>query len=433
MLGFLSAKGMVPYTDFFDHKGPFLVLVEYLGSIISVKPIGNFIVQIPFAIFSFIGIYKIISKFSLNRNGKIVCYVISIMIFNIYYGSNMTEEYCMPFLIWSIYFATEYLLGNVERHKLSWSFLYGITIMVCVLTRITNVIPMAGFLLVGMIILIKNKDRFLQNLLMIILGMIVLVVPFGIFFAIKGNLWDMIYATLIYNFKYAVNLEKSYEMSSLLKIVVRKISLVVFAAVIGCINLINKKNINISLAIIISSVLAIILQVTSTMEFTQYLSVQVPVLIVAIGLINLKEVKTKIINYAIVVASIGVLLLGNVLSVTDSIKVKNNDVSYVFEKEVQEIMNRVENKDESKIIAYNVGAYFYLAADVKPCYKYCILQDWQTALDNDMLEEFMNQIESLEAEYIVESNNEGNMDSFINEHYKELCRTENMKLLKRID
>ena len=125
--------------------------------------------------------------------------------------------------------------------------------------------------------------------------------------------------------------------------------------------------------------------------------------------------------------------LGNVLSVTDSIKVKKNNVTYIFEEQIQEIMNNIENKDESTIIAYNVGAYFYLAADVKPCYKYCILQDWQTSLDSDMLKEFTNQMESLEAEYIVESNNQGKMDSFINEHYKEICRTENMKLLKRID
>ena len=56
MDGIFASKGLVPYLDFFDYKGPFLMLVEYLGACISTKPIGNLIVKIPFIFFSFFGL-----------------------------------------------------------------------------------------------------------------------------------------------------------------------------------------------------------------------------------------------------------------------------------------------------------------------------------------------------------------------------------------
>ena len=35
MLGRMQKRGMIPYVDFFDHKGPFIITVEWIGCLIS--------------------------------------------------------------------------------------------------------------------------------------------------------------------------------------------------------------------------------------------------------------------------------------------------------------------------------------------------------------------------------------------------------------
>ena len=428
MLGVLANKGMIPYVEFFDHKGPFIILIEYIGACISSNTIGLMIVEIPFTFFSFLGLYRILGLFSDGRKQTIL-FVVSLLIYDIYNSSNVTEEYCLPFLIWSSYFATIYLLGRVNVHKISWSFLYGITIMVCVMTRITNVIPLAGLLLVGMVILIKKKDNFLKNFFSIILGMILFATPFIVYFIIHHALYDMIYATLIYNFKYVANMGYNFKILAVAKILIRKLFLVLVVTIIGTYNVIKRKNTELSIAIIISAVLAVVLQLTSNLSFTQYLTVQVPIIVISIGmLMNIGECKSM--YYIITVLSASVIILGNVLQISDVVKVRNNDVSYKFENEIHDIILKIEDKDSRNIIAYNVQSYFYIVSDVKPCYKYCILQDWQTKMDPQMQEEFNCEVKSLKAEYIIESLDGGRLDGYINEHYEEIYRTESVRLLR---
>lgn len=433
MLGVLAHRGMVPYTEFFDHKGPFIILVEYLGACISHKPFGNLIVQIPFTFFSFLGIKRIVDYFAYNtKSVKILVYIVSLLIYIIYIPNNLTEEYCMPFLIWSCFFAIRYISEKESKHNLWWSFLYGITIMVCVLTRITNVIPLAGMLLVGMIVMIKRKDHFFKNLLVIIGGMAVFALPFIIYFVVHNAFYDMFYASIIYNFKYAANIGTNFSVTLLLNILVRKLLLVVFAMIVSIMSIMTKKNKELSYAVLISSVLAIILQLTSNLGFTQYLAVQVPIIVIAICLLAKLEsnkIFVKVVAYCVIIIGAILLVLNIGLKAKDLLKVRHNDASYQLKKESEEIVKKIDR--DANVIAYNVDSYFYIVSGINPCYKYCILQDWQSKLDKEMQKEIIKDFKSLKAEYVVEDIAKGRYDSVIDKHYKEVYRTKQLKLLKR--
>lgn len=154
---------------------------------------------------SSIGIFKIIDTLTVKYS--LILSVICVASINFYYeGGNLTEEYCLPFLIWSLYFVLKYLENSEEsEHKPLYTFFYGITFMVGVLTRITNALPVCCGIFIIFIRLIVNKKRknILHNILMFILGNIVFVLPFIIYFIHKNALYDMIYGMVIYNFKYA--------------------------------------------------------------------------------------------------------------------------------------------------------------------------------------------------------------------------------------
>ena len=436
MDGIFAYKGLIPYIDFFDHKGPFLMLLEFLGACISTKPIGILIIQIPFVFFSLFGLKKIVDLLVKNGNSiqRIVLYIVSLFIYNVYVPDNMTVEYCLPFLIWSCYFAVRYIKGK-EEHKYIWSFMYGITIMICVLTKLTNVMPFVGIMIIGMIVMIKRKDSFFKNLLFVLLGMFAFALPFIVYFVINGALYEMIYATIIYNVKYATSLEPNYTLTLILKALVERSLLILFAIIISIVSIIRKKNTEISCAVLISSVLGICLLLITNIRVGVYVADQVPILVIAVCLlIDLKSERIidKVLLYGLSICGLALLLLNNAVIVKDLVKIRNNNTSYILEKESKEIISKVDDVKKAKIVAYNPQPYFYIAADVKPCYRYCVLQDWQSKMDKEMQKQIRSQFSSLKADYIIESTKEkGKWDSIINKNYIEIYRTKQMKLLKR--
>ena len=45
LVGQGMTKGMLPYRDFFDMKGPYLFLIEYLAQLVSYGRLGIFIIE----------------------------------------------------------------------------------------------------------------------------------------------------------------------------------------------------------------------------------------------------------------------------------------------------------------------------------------------------------------------------------------------------
>lgn len=437
MDGIFASKGLIPYLDFFDHKGPFLMFVEYLGACISAKPIGNLIVQIPFIFFSFFGLKRIVDLFVKDGNNakRIVLYIISLLIYNIYVPHNMTEEYCLPFIIWSGYFALKYIMNQEETHKYIWSFLYGVTVMACAFTRLTNIMPLVGIMIVGMVVMIKRKDRFFRNILFILIGMIAFALPFVVFFAVNNALYEMIYATIIYNVKYATSIGTDYTLALILEVLVRQLLLIIFAIIISIVSIARKRNTEIACAVLISSVLAICLQIITNIKVGQYVAVQAPILVIATCLlIDLKSSRIigKVLLYGLSICGLAVLILNNIVCVKDLVTVRNNNGTNIFEEESREIISKIDDINNAKIVAYNVHSHFYIATDVVPCYRYCVLQDWQSQRDKEMQKQIRSQFASLKADYIVENIEEKRKcDNIINKNYKEIYRTKQLKLLKR--
>ena len=62
-LGKFTKNGLVPYKDFFDHKGPYIIFVEWLGYIIGNGKSGVFVIQVISLLLTLLGVYKILRLF----------------------------------------------------------------------------------------------------------------------------------------------------------------------------------------------------------------------------------------------------------------------------------------------------------------------------------------------------------------------------------
>ena len=117
---------------------------------------------------------------------------------------NTVEEYCLPFIGFSTYGLLKWFKDKQKEHNWKWAFFYGITFGACLFTRATNIAPITGYILIICIFLLVNRSylNLLKNALAFISGTALVLIPFIIYFAAHGALYDLIYATFIHNIKY---------------------------------------------------------------------------------------------------------------------------------------------------------------------------------------------------------------------------------------
>ncbi len=436
-LGLFLKKGMIPYKDFFDHKGPITVLVNYLIEIFTNPKIGAMIVTIIIVTVSLGGVYKILGLFYQHKI-RVILTALSLIIFRLYGVGGLTESYCLPFLMWSMYFAVKFIQnseGGVKHNKW-YSFFYGITFAVCLLTRITNALVLCCAIFIGFIILIKNKQwgNIIINIIFFLMGMVCICIPFLVYFTYHDALYDMIYGTLIYNIMYASKTVCHFSLYDYIINIVYYFHLFFVAVIVGILHVkCFKKDKWISYLIIFTSICCIVYQLSGLM-YTHYMIAYIPILFVAIGQIKeiLQEEKLKRITMIILSVCIVLVAYKYVRIYQNCYNTQTSSSAALYEKEANEILEQIPKQNRNATIAYNVNAYFYLVTEIKPCYKYFILQDWQSSASSDMQNELKDFFASRKAEYIVLSTNGENVfDDVIFQNYEEVYKTQNLRLLKK--
>lgn len=201
------AAGRIPYRDLFDHKGPLIYLVDCIGFMIGRgNKAGISLVQFVFLSFTLAAVFEI-SQLTKKNNayGILAAAVVLFAMKRNYVEGNTVEEYCLPFLCWSVFAMLLWFRGKREDHPWPAAFLYGVTAGVCLMTRMTNVVPLCGGILVISIWLLGNGRirNFLQNAAAFLGGTALAVLPFCLYFMAKHCLGEMLYDAFQYNFAYA--------------------------------------------------------------------------------------------------------------------------------------------------------------------------------------------------------------------------------------
>lgn len=435
-MGAFCKKGMIPYKDCFDHKGPVMVLINYVMQSFANPKVGELVVTVILLTTSLCAVYKILGLFYEGKT-QIIITMCSLIIFRLYGVGGLTETYCLPFLMWSIYFIV-YFMKNVDEkeHNKWFAFFYGITFAVCLLTRVTNALVLCCTIFIVLLILVKNKQwkNIIENIIFFVIGTILICLPFIVYFIRKQALYDMVYGTIIYNVLYATGSQQHFVLLDYLKEIIYYLHLFFVAAFVGIVHAkYCKKDKALSYLVVFTSFCCIAFQLMSLM-YTHYMIAYIPILFVAIGLLKdlLLNIKAK--KLMIVVLSIcGVLLAFKSIRIyQDSYITQTSNDRILFREDACQIKNIISDKDKDSVIAYNVAPYFYLATDLQPCYKYFIAQDWQSSASSSMRKELNDFFSSGRAKYIVlNANGENVFDALIAKNYHEIYSNKNLKLLKK--
>lgn len=213
IIGKYWSEGKLPYAELWDMKGPFIFFIDCLGYGLTGNRYGIYIIEIICLSITLFYIYRTLILY-LNRRNSFLFSLLSLTgLSYIYEGGNLTEEYLLPFMAASFFLVVNWL-KNIEecsdeniRHEAWYSVVYGLTIGISFLSRLTNALPIFSAFFVIVCILIKKAEykNLLYNILGILFGFLLVIVPFTSYFYYNGLLIDMLEATIIYPFEYAIH------------------------------------------------------------------------------------------------------------------------------------------------------------------------------------------------------------------------------------
>ena len=218
-------KGLLPYRDFFDMKGPYLFLIEFIGQKICYGRTGAFIVQcfnISFCLY-IIGKMSDLFTTRLIWLHRIIAFlpVLAVAAVN-FEGGNLTEEYCLPAVLLSLFCCIKYSKG-VEagkgfKHPLLYSLFYGFAVGFICFVRITNAATVGAILVVIFLFLLHKKEfkNAVLNLLMVFSGFVATCAGPCIFFYSKNLLPEMLNQIFVFGATYSAEFTFLFSLWSLL-------------------------------------------------------------------------------------------------------------------------------------------------------------------------------------------------------------------------
>lgn len=206
-IAYAWSDGNIPYRDFFDHKGPYLYLINLIGLAIS-DSWGLFLLSGTCLSITTIFLW-LTSNLFIRKKQSLVCVL---MFLGCYIclnsGGNMTESWCLPFNAIPLYlFCKSVIKGS---YKWWYNIIYGFCFGIIALIRINNGIIPATILLALFIKSISNKNigKGLAHIGIQLLGVILAIFPVLAYFIHEKAFEELIFANYTFNFEYILKWAK---------------------------------------------------------------------------------------------------------------------------------------------------------------------------------------------------------------------------------
>lgn len=200
-VAYMMSEGAMPYRDSFDHKGPLLYFLNYLGMQFSFYR-GIWVIEFFSLLISLCFMYKIARL----QCGKIMSYFAVAaalsLLFPFFEGGNLSEEYAMPFSAVALYLFLRYFTEKkIGRKSLFFcGFCFG---AVCLLRPNLTAVWIVFCPAVLLECLWEKKGKQLPYfLLWFLAGTVCTVFPFTAWLAVRGCLADCIACYIRFNMLY---------------------------------------------------------------------------------------------------------------------------------------------------------------------------------------------------------------------------------------
>ncbi len=200
-IGKMITKGYIPYRDTFDHKGPLLYLINAVGYSISPQK-GIWVVELIFLYGTVCCIYKIARLCVDNIKSLIVTIICISQLSDWLEGGNLTEEYAMLFIAYSLLVFLDYFQNRkITRARL---ILTGFSFMAVCMLRANMISVWLVFCLVVLCqCIVQHRFKELGHfLLYFLIGAAVLALPILLWLAYHDAVADFWEAYIRFNMMY---------------------------------------------------------------------------------------------------------------------------------------------------------------------------------------------------------------------------------------
>lgn len=390
-------NGLIPYRDSFDHKGPLLFALNATGYLIGGKT-GLFLLQGLFMLAFLEVSFRTFRLFLKESIAVILPVIMQIILCRTFDEGNMTEEWSLLFLAVSFYCLIKWLKSyrdGKKTHPPFYAFIYGICFACILFLRVTNAIGICCCVFIITVFLLKNRcfKNLLQNMASILCGVLLIVVPFCLYFYLKGCLYDMWYATILFNLFYGM--ENLWDMKM-------KISLLLWAlAALSCVYWYYFKKEPASYMGLLSAVLTGFLLYHSR-GYEHYYMILCTYMPLYVYMVHELQKKGKKIWTGIFVLGIA----GQVGVTVLFLPQKLNRSQRMYENEALNasfsgIMEQIGDDERDSVIFYNMEAQAYLYADIQPVLKYFTHQDFHASISEKTREDVFEQFADAPPKWIV--------------------------------
>lgn len=348
--GYAMSKGDLLYVDIFDHKGPIIFLINYIATIMPVDLVdGIWFIEF-IAIFGFFFWTYRTARFWNNRILSFIPIVFfSVALPSLLEGGNLTEEFALPFIAYSLYVFTKYFLKE-DSVRFFEVVLVGASFTVSFLLRPNLIgvwIIFCSFIFFGL--LFKKKNYLLAKFLFSFIGGILIVIIPILFYLIANNsLEDAFFQTWTFNFLYSEtdSIQSFESMMTLLGIMNNYNFILVVSLYLGFIVMrwkrFQSKEKFIHLIAFLSIIISSMLTFMSGRAYQHYLMALLPVLTIPISaLLSVININSKINLKSLFI----VLLLSLGLSVPiyrNYVLMKSMNTETVAEKENRTRYSNIE-------------------------------------------------------------------------------------------
>lgn len=386
MVGQGMMRGLMPYRDFFDMKGPYLFFIEYLGQIICYGRAGIFFLQWLNLTISAVFAIKILRLFDLGSNiHRLLLFLAILPLAAVTFTSgNLTEEFSLVPLFSCLYLCLKYIEARQDgleyTHPLWHGFWYGICFGYLALVRITNAALICAIVLAASICMITDKKigNLLMNGVTFLLGCMLAVFPMFGFFLYQGLFDEMIYCVFHFGYAYSAEFSFGEHILQLWRVLPWLFILLTPAAIAFII-----KDTGWRLRLVIAlGTFATFLGVAVGNAYTHYFTLCLPLVLVGLALVSSRRrrygrtsavVPSNLLRLVYVVNA--VYLAFSIFMLLPSTRTAANDDSAEYEQSVLAMAENIPKDERDSVFSYNIDVeWYYYTDDIFPCCKYC---GWQ--------------------------------------------------------
>lgn len=204
-IGQAIKNGSVPYRDIYDIKGPMLWLIEYIGQIIHDGRLGIYLLEIlnlnAIAIISYIAArYYLTELQSAISTAIAIAFIIATCRLE-----HTVEEFTYLYSVAAVCIT----LKNIKMEKGFCNkrtfFMYGLLAMGAMLIRVIDCVIVGSCIIYAGIVTYRQYG--IKNLLVnygfALIGAILFVLPFVVYFAINNAMKDWLDAAVLFSFRYS--------------------------------------------------------------------------------------------------------------------------------------------------------------------------------------------------------------------------------------